>query len=339
MKTIKLGTRGSQLALWQANWVKSEIEKRNPGLEVEIVKIKTTGDKILDVPLAKVGGKGLFVKEIEEALLDKRIDLAVHSMKDVPTDFPKGLHLAAITEREDPRDALITAVRSQESGVRSQKIIKRFNDLPKGATIGTSSLRRSSQLLNIRYDLKIVQLRGNLNTRLKKLDEGQFDAIILAAAGVKRLGWADRITEYLPPETSLPAIGQGALGIETRIDDQEINKLVLFFDHPATSIAVRAERALLKRLEGGCQVPIAAHGTVVADSSASLNTPINEQLHLIGLVASTDGKKVIKDSVSGPTDKAEALGIELAEKLLKMGAWDILKEVYKTEPPMQGGAS
>ena len=319
-KKIKLGTRGSQLALWQANWVKSEIEKRNPGLEVEIVKIKTTGDKILDVPLAKVGGKGLFVKEIEEALLDKRIDLAVHSMKDVPTDFPKGLHLAAITEREDPRDALII---SQKSKVKSQK----FKDLHQGAIVGTSSLRRSSQILNIRPDLKISQLRGNLNTRLKKLDEGQFDAIILAAAGVKRLGWADRITEYLPPDVSLPAIGQGALGIETRIDDQEINKLVLFFDHPATSIAVRAERALLKRLEGGCQVPIAAHGEVKGNN-----------LNLIGLVASTDGKKVIKDSVSGTTDKAEALGIELAEKLLKMGAWDILKEVYNVAPPMQGGA-
>jgi len=319
-KKIKLGTRGSQLALWQANWVKSEIEKRTPGLEVEIVKIKTTGDKILDVPLAKVGGKGLFVKEIEEALLDKRIDLAVHSMKDVPTDFPKGLHLAAITEREDPRDALII---SQKSKVKSQK----FKDLHQGAIVGTSSLRRSSQILNIRPDLKISQLRGNLNTRLKKLDEGQFDAIILAAAGVKRLGWADRITEYLPPDVSLPAIGQGALGIETRIDDQEINKLVLFFDHPATSIAVRAERALLKRLEGGCQVPIAAHGEVKGNN-----------LNLIGLVASTDGKKVIKDSVSGTTDKAEALGIELAEKLLKMGAWDILKEVYNVAPPMQGGA-
>jgi len=319
-KKIKLGTRGSQLALWQANWVKSEIEKRTPGLEVEIVKIKTTGDKILDVPLAKVGGKGLFVKEIEEALLDKRIDLAVHSMKDVPTDFPKGLHLAAITEREDPRDALII---SQKSKVKSQK----FKDLHQGAIVGTSSLRRSSQILNIRPDLKISQLRGNLNTRLKKLDEGQFDAIILAAAGVKRLGWADRITEYLPPDVSLPAIGQGALGIETRIDDKEINKLVLFFDHPATSIAVRAERALLKRLEGGCQVPIAAHGEVKGNN-----------LNLIGLVASTDGKKVIKDSVSGTTDKAEALGIELAEKLLKMGAWDILKEVYNVAPPMQGGA-
>ncbi|MBI3398228.1 MAG: hydroxymethylbilane synthase [Deltaproteobacteria bacterium] len=320
-KNIKLGTRASQLALWQGNWVRSEIEKRNPGMEVELVKIKTTGDKILDVPLSKVGGKGLFVKEIEEALLDNRIDLAVHSMKDVPTDFPKGLHLAAITEREDPRDALIIGVKGQGSGVKG------FKDIPQGATIGTSSLRRSSQLLNMRHDLKIVQLRGNLNTRLKKLDEGQYDAIILAAAGVKRLGWADRITEYLSPEISLPAIGQGALGIETRIDDNEINDLVAFFDHKPTSVAVKAERALLKRLEGGCQVPIAAHGEIKAGN-----------LNLIGLVASTDGKKIIKDFITGPTNKAESIGIALAEKLLNMGAWDILKEVYKTEPPMQGGA-
>lgn len=329
MKELKLGTRGSQLALWQANWVKSEMEKRNPGMEVELFKIKTTGDKILDVPLAKVGGKGLFVKEIEEALLDKRIDLAVHSMKDVPTDFPKGLHLAAITEREDPRDAFITSQKhAPEGGNQGSKIkSQKFKDLPNGAKIGTSSLRRSSQLLNLRTDLKIVQLRGNLNTRLKKLDEGQYDAIILAAAGVKRLGWVDRITEYLSPDVSLPAIGQGALGIETRVDDKEINKLVAFFDHPATSTAVKAERALLKRLEGGCQVPIAAYGEVKAGN-----------LNLVGLVASTDGKKIIKDSVSGQIDKAEDLGIELAEKLLKMGAWDILKEVYKTEPPMQGGA-
>ena len=339
MKTFRLGTRGSQLALWQANWVKSEIEKKNPGIGVEIVKIKTTGDKILDVPLAKVGGKGLFVKEIEEALLSKRIDLAVHSMKDVPTDLPKGLHLAAITEREDPRDAFI----SQKSEVRSlppnasiggqkseKKItfkIQRFKDLPQGANVGTSSLRRSSQLLSLRPDLKISQLRGNLNTRLKKLDDGGFDAIILAAAGVKRLGWSDRITEYIPPEISLPAIGQGALGIETRTDDKETNALIVFFDHSPTSISVRAERAFLRRLEGGCQVPIAAYGEVK-----------DEKMNLIGLVASTDGKKIIKDSIAGTVDRAEALGVELAEKLLKMGAWDILKEVYKVAPPMQGGA-
>ena len=319
-RKIKLGSRGSQLALWQANWVKSELEKRYKNLEVEIIKIKTTGDKILDVPLAKVGGKGLFVKEIEEALLEKRIDLAVHSMKDVPTDFPNGLHLAAITEREDPRDAFII---SQKLKVKSQK----FKDLAYGASIGTSSLRRSSQLLNVRPDLKIEQLRGNLNTRLRKLNEGHFDAIILAAAGLKRLGWSERITEYLSPEISLPAIGQGALGIETRIDDKEINELTAFFDHPATSISVRAERALLKKLEGGCQVPIAAYGEVK-----------NNQLKLIGLVASIDGKRIIKDSITGQIDRAEAIGIELAERLLSMGAWDILKEVYETAPPMQGGA-
>ena len=326
MKTIRFGSRGSQLALWQAEQKKSLLETRHPGLTVTITKIKTTGDKILDVPLAKVGGKGLFVKEIEEALLDERIDLAVHSMKDVPTDFPKGLHLAAITQREDPRDVVIS-----RGG-------KKLKDFPYGAKIGTSSLRRQAQLLHVRPDFEIVQLRGNLDTRMRKLNELGLECIILAGAGVKRLGWSDRITEYLSPEISLPAIGQGALGIETRIEDRGINNLVAFFDHLPTSISVRAERALLKRLEGGCQVPIAAYGTVVADSSASLNTPINGQLHLIGLVASTDGKKIIKDSVSGRTDKAEILGIKLAEKLLKMGAWDILKEVYKTAPPMQGGA-
>ena len=336
MKTFRLGTRGSQLALWQANWVKGEIERKNPGLDVEIVKIKTTGDKILDVPLAKVGGKGLFVKEIEEALLSKRIDLAVHSMKDVPTDLPKGLHLAAITEREDPRDAFIG--RKQEAGSKKPEVENNGKscllpltscllNLPQGANVGTSSLRRSSQLLSLRPDLKISQLRGNLNTRLKKLDDGGFDAIILAAAGVKRLGWSDRITEYIPPEISLPAIGQGALGIETRTDDKETNALIAFFDHSPTSISVRGERAFLRRLEGGCQVPIAAYGEVK-----------DEKMNLIGLVASTDGKKIIKDSIAGTVDRAEALGVELAEKLLKMGAWDILKEVYKVAPPMQGGA-
>ncbi|MEK6539194.1 MAG: hydroxymethylbilane synthase [Deltaproteobacteria bacterium] len=336
LKTFRLGTRGSQLALWQANWVKGEIERKNPGLGVEIVKIKTTGDKILDVPLAKVGGKGLFVKEIEEALLSKRIDLAVHSMKDVPTDLPKGLHLAAITEREDPRDAFIG--RKQEAGSKKPEVENNGKscllpltscllNLPQGANVGTSSLRRSSQLLSLRPDLKISQLRGNLNTRLKKLDDGGFDAIILAAAGVKRLGWSDRITEYIPPEISLPAIGQGALGIETRTDDKETNALIAFFDHSPTSISVRGERAFLRRLEGGCQVPIAAYGEVK-----------DEKMNLIGLVASTDGKKIIKDSIAGTVDRAEALGVELAEKLLKMGAWDILKEVYKVAPPMQGGA-
>ena len=309
-KKVIIGTRGSALALWQANWVKSELKKKYPDIEVSLTKIKTTGDKILDVPLAKVGGKGLFVKEIEEALLEGRVHLAVHSMKDVPTFFPDGLHLRCITEREDPRDAVF-----------SRNKIKLL-DLPKGAKIGTSSLRRQSQLLHLRPDFEILQLRGNLDTRLKKLDDGHFDAIILAGAGVKRLGWADKITELLSPEVSLPAIGQGALGIETPTNDAYINDLVAFFDHPETSYAVRAERALLKRLEGGCQVPIAAYGTLSG-----------ETLTLKGLVASPDGKTLVKDALTGPKENCEKLGVELAERLLKNGAYDILKDLYQVPPP------
>lgn len=308
-RTIRLGTRGSQLALWQANWVKSKVEERNEGLTVELVKIKTTGDKILDVPLAKVGGKGLFVKEIEEALLDNRIDFAVHSMKDVPTNLPQGLHLACITEREDPRDVVISRNGSK------------LADLPKGAKIGTASLRRQAQVLNIRPDFEIVQLRGNLDTRIKKLTEVGLDAILLAGAGIKRMGWVDKITEYLEPETVLPAIGQGALGIETRDDNEEINRVVAFFDHHITSVSVCAERALLRRLEGGCQVPIAAYGTVK-----------NGRLKLVGLVGSTDGKDIVKDSLEGPEEEAEELGVKLAERLLDMGAGDILKEIYGVAP-------
>ena len=308
-KEIRVGTRGSQLALWQANWVKSSIEERYAGTTVELVKIKTTGDKILDVPLAQVGGKGLFVKEIEEALLDGRVDLAVHSMKDVPTEFPQGLHLAYITEREDPRDIVIS-----RNGTP-------LFDLPKGAKIGTASLRRQAQILKRRPDFEIVQLRGNLDTRIRKLTETDMDAIILAGAGIKRLGWAEKITEYLEPEVMLPAIGQGALGIETRIDDKEINKLTAFFNHHVTSVAVRAERALLKRLEGGCQVPIAAYGTV--DSG---------RLHLAGLVASTDGAQIITESLDGDEGAAETVGIALAERLLERGAGEILAEVYGKEP-------
>ncbi|MBI5888492.1 MAG: hydroxymethylbilane synthase [Deltaproteobacteria bacterium] len=312
-KKIVIGTRASKLALWQANWVKSEIEKRHPEAEVSLEKIKTTGDKILDVPLAKVGGKGLFVKEIEEALLDGRAHLAVHSMKDVPTVFPDGLILRAITEREDPRDAVFS-----RNGVK-------LLDLPKGAKIGTSSLRRQSQLLHLRPDFEMLHLRGNLDTRMKKLDDGHYDAIILAGAGVNRLGMHSRITELLSTEVSLPAIGQGALGIETRAGDDYINNLAAFFNHADTSCAVRAERALLRRLEGGCQVPIAAYGELKGDT-----------LRLRGLVASTDGKTFVKDVIEGPRDKAEDLGVALAEKLLKMGAWDILKNLYEVNPP--GGA-
>jgi hydroxymethylbilane synthase len=278
------------------------------GLEVELNIIKTTGDKITDVPLAQVGGKGLFVKEIEEALTDGRVDLAVHSMKDVPTEFPEGLALRCITKREDPRDALIS-----RDG-------KRLSELTEGAKVGTSSLRRRSQLLAKRPDLVITDLRGNLDTRLRKLDDGVYDAIILAGAGLNRLGWSERITELIDPDTMLPAIGQGALGIETRISDGATNELVAFFDDPNTSDAVKGERALLKKLEGGCQVPIAAYGTVK-----------DMRLKLKGLVAAIDGSRIIESSVEGNSRDSVALGVELAEELLKMGAKEILDELYSKD--------
>ena len=366
---VIIGTRKSKLALWQAEWVKSEIEKMTPGLKVELNKITTTGDKILDVPLAKVGGKGLFVKEIEEALLRGEADIAVHSMKDVPVDFPKGLHLAVTCKREDPRDAFITNKKIEDKKIRrwednnlstsqllnfstSQSLSSELNssptrysllyDLPQGATVGTSSLRRMCQLLNIRPDLKIMQLRGNLDTRLRKLDEGQFDAIILAAAGVKRLGWAERITEVLEPEISLPAIGQGAIGIECRIDDKFTNKLIEPLNHPETAVCVRAERAFLKKLEGGCQVPIAAYARLVRQGSGvrgqesknlketdcELATE-NCQLIMDGLVGNLSGDTLIKGSTKGSPDDAEKLGIKLAEELFSRGAGEILAEIYK----------
>ncbi len=319
-RKVIIGTRGSKLALWQAEWVKSELQRLHPGLEVELNKIKTTGDKILDVPLAKVGGKGLFVKEIEEALLSGGADLAVHSMKDVPTDFPGGLSLPVICRREDPRDAFIT--RKEKDAWK----IKSFQELPAGATVGTSSLRRSCQLLSIRPDLKIEQLRGNLDTRLRKLDEGQFDAIILAAAGVKRLGWAGRITEIIPLDISLPAIGQGAIGIECRENDEFINRLVEPLNHPDTSVCVRAERAFLKKLEGGCQVPIAAHarlseGMVVMD----------------GLVGSVSGDRIVKGHMQAGRADAERFGVILAEDILSRGAKEILDEVYGRCAPQVNG--
>ncbi|MCL4475073.1 MAG: hydroxymethylbilane synthase [Nitrospirae bacterium] len=318
---VIIGTRGSKLALWQAEWVKSEIQRLHPGLEVELNKIKTTGDKILDVPLAKVGGKGLFVKEIEEALLSGGADLAVHSMKDVPTDFPKGLHLPVICKREDPRDAFIAA------GVKGKGFrINSFKDLPNGATIGTSSLRRSCQLLSLRPDLGIGQLRGNLDTRLRKLDEGQFDAIILAAAGVKRLGWADRITEIIPMEISLPAIGQGAIGIECRTNDDFINHLIAPLNHSETSVCVRAERAFLKKLEGGCQVPIAAHAKLAGG-----------MIMMDGLVGSITGDRIVRGHIEGSSGDAESIGTSLAEDILSRGAKEILDEVYgRCAPPVDG---
>ena len=308
---VVIGTRGSKLALWQAEWVKSELQRMNPGLQVDLNKIKTTGDKILDVPLAQVGGKGLFVKEIEEALLRGEADLAVHSMKDVPTEFPEGLHLAVICEREDPRDAFLSRMQNGKFNITL------FADLPLSATVGTSSLRRSCQLLSIRPDIKIIQLRGNLDTRIRKLDEGQFDAIILAAAGVKRLGWANRITEVISPETSLPAIGQGAVGIECRIADKYIHNLIAPLDHADTSSCVRAERACLKRLEGGCQVPIAAHAWIESG-----------KIVMDGLVGSISGDRIVRAHTEGDRKDAEALGTKLAEDLLERGADKILSEVY-----------
>jgi len=312
---IVIATRRSMLALWQAEWIKSQLKEINPDFEIELNKIKTTGDKILDVPLSQVGGKGLFVKEIEEAMLRNEADLAVHSMKDVPTDLPDGLHLSTITKREDPRDAFIA-----RDGINS------FNDLPQGAHIGTSSLRRICQLLNRRPDLKISQLRGNVDTRLRKLAEGEYDAIILATAGVKRLGHADRITEILQPELSLPAIGQGAVGIECRKDDEFINDLLSKLNHAETAVCVRAERAFLKKLEGGCQVPIAAYAQL--RDQDPLPVTRHPSLIISGLVGSLDGKTLIKETMQGKPEEAESLGTTLAEKLLVKGAKEILDEVY-----------
>ncbi|TYO99316.1 hydroxymethylbilane synthase [Geothermobacter ehrlichii] len=308
-KKLKIGTRASQLALWQANWVRQQLENRYPDLEVELVKIKTQGDKILDVPLAMVGGKGLFVKEIEEAMLRGEVDIAVHSMKDVPTVFPDGLDLRCITAREDVRDICIL-----KPGYKS------FRDLPPGARIGTSSLRRKAQLLQLRPDFRMVDIRGNVETRIRKLTEEDLDAVVLAAAGMKRLGFAEQISEYLPVDISLPAIGQGALGLESRIDDDETNALIDFFNEPATAAAVTAERALLARLEGGCQVPIAAYATVEGQT-----------MTLRGLVASVDGAEVIRGEISGPSGEATRLGTALADDLILRGAGRILNEVYGTE--------
>ncbi len=312
-RELKIGTRGSQLALFQANWVKDQLVQAHPDLKVILIKIKTTGDKIQDAPLAKIGGKGLFVKEIEEALLQKRIDLAVHSIKDVPIEIPQGLHLSVITKREDPRDVFIS------------KDGKTLKDLPQNARIGTSSLRRQAQLLHFRSDLEFIPLRGNVETRLKKLNSMHLDGMILALAGVKRLGLEENITEIISPERSLPAIGQGALGIETRVDDREVNEKIQFLNDEESWIAVSAERAFLKKLEGGCQVPIAAFARIIGTT-----------LTIDGLVGTIDGKRLIRHHQEGPIEKAESLGIELAEILLGKGAREILNEIYQRSGPVIG---
>lgn len=303
-KIIRIGSRASKLALWQSEWVQTQLKER--GVASEIQKIITKGDKILDVPLAKIGGKGLFVKEIEEALLREEIDLAVHSMKDMPAEMPAGLQIGPIPLREDPRDALIS-----HKG-------KALADLPQGAVVGTSSLRRQAQLLALRPDLQIVSLRGNLDTRLRKVKAGEFEAILLAAAGLHRLGWASEITEYLAPETFLPAIAQGALAIQFRQLDIETLDRILFLNHSETGVAVKAERALLARLEGGCQVPIAGHATVQEN-----------EVTLKGRVLSLDGKTLIEEVQTASRLEAESLGVAVAEALLAKGADAILKALYQ----------
>jgi len=304
-ETVRIATRRSPLALWQAEFVRSSLIAMHPGIKVELVKMVTQGDKILDTPLAKVGGKGLFVKELEVGMLEGEADIAVHSMKDVPVQFPDGLHLGVICQREDPRDAFV----SNE--------YREIKDLPNGAVVGTSSLRRQCQLSAWRPDLQIKDLRGNVNTRLSKLDHSEYDAIILASAGLKRLGFQDRISQFLETSISLPAVGQGAVGIECRIDDERINQLIAPLNHETTQICVLAERAMNERLEGGCQVPIAGFAELEYG-----------QIKMRGLVGRPDGKQVVRGHVEGSAKQAEQLGIQLADDLLSRGAREILKEVY-----------
>lgn len=306
MRTVlTIATRGSKLALWQANHIRDAILAQHPGTTVELLILKTQGDKILDVPLAKIGGKGLFVKEIEEALLDGRADLAVHSMKDVPTVLPDGLHIAITPEREAPTDTLLTTRYPS------------LDALPHSAHVGTSSLRRQSQLLLMRPDLNIQFLRGNLDTRLGKLMDNQFDAIVLATSGLKRLGATAPFMIELGPPRFLPAVAQGALGIETRTDDDELHEMLAFLQHETSRITVQAERGFLTGLDGGCQVPIAAHAVLDGDT-----------VTLTGLVAEPDGSAFVRDHTAGPATQAFELGMALAERVLAAGAKEILDKVY-----------
>jgi len=307
-RVLRIGTRGSLLALKQSENVKRALESLWPDVRIEFQVIKTMGDKILDVPLAKVGGKGLFVKEIEDALLNRTVDLAVHSMKDVPAELPTGLAIGAIPLREDARDVLVS-----HDG-------KNLLELIEGAKVGTSSLRRAAQLKKLRSDLQIENLRGNLDTRLRKVREGMYDAIVLAAAGLHRMGWEDAITAYLETEDFLPAIGQGAIGIEIRNDDEELRGLLAPVHHPDSAVAVQAERSLLKELEGGCQVPIGGYARVAG-----------KMVELAGLVASVDGREIFRRSRKAPREQAEALGRELAREILEAGGKRILDEIYRME--------
>ncbi|HEY5718337.1 MAG TPA: hydroxymethylbilane synthase [Motiliproteus sp.] len=304
---IRIATRKSPLALWQAEFIKAELEKHHPGLQVELLGMVSRGDKILDVPLAKVGGKGLFVKELEHALLEKEADIAVHSMKDVPMEFPEGLGLSIICEREKPFDAFVS------------NRYDNLDALPQGAIVGTSSLRRETQIRAYRPDLEIRFLRGNVNTRLAKLDAGDYDAIILAAAGLMRLEMHDRIRDLISDELCLPAGGQGAVGVECRTDDQRVIGLLKPLHHQPTAYCVLAERAMNRHLEGGCQVPIACFATL---------NEAGDELYLRGLVGRPDGSEVLRAEIRGPVDACEQLGISVAEMLLNQGADKILKAVY-----------
>ncbi len=304
---VRIATRRSPLALWQAEYVRSSLIALHPGIKVELVKMVTQGDKILDTPLAKVGGKGLFVKELEVGMLQGDADIAVHSMKDVPVEFPEGLHLGAICQREDPRDAFVS---NEHADIKA---------LPHGAIVGTSSLRRQCQIRAWRPDLQIKDLRGNVNTRLSKLDHSEYDAIILASAGLIRLGFKERIRQYLDTDISLPAVGQGAVGIECRVDDERINQLIAPLNHEATKTCVIAERAMNQRLEGGCQVPIAGYAQLEYG-----------QIKMRGLVGRPDGKQVIRGNIEGSAKNAEQLGRMLADDLLSRGAKEILQEVYSS---------
>ncbi len=309
LKKLTIATRGSQLALWQAEYIKACLKREHAGLEVELLRIKTQGDKILDVPLAKVGGKGLFVKEIEDALLQDKADLAVHSMKDVPMLLPEGLILACIPKREIVQDVLLSANYAN------------VDALPKGAHVGTSSLRRQAQLLALRPDLQISALRGNVDTRMGKLMKGEYDAIILAAAGVKRLGLTAPYMYNLPIDSFIPAVGQGALGIECKSSRADVIEALSFLEHRTTRVCVEAERAFLATLEGGCQVPIAGYATL--DN--------NDEICLTGLVAEVDGKNILKKQIIAPATDAKAMGSELATSLLDMGAANILEKLYATD--------
>ncbi|KGD80140.1 porphobilinogen deaminase [Tatumella morbirosei] len=311
-KIIRIATRQSPLALWQAHYVQEQLMSAHPGVQVELVPMVTKGDVLLDTPLSKVGGKGLFVKELELAMLENRADLAVHSMKDVPVAFPEGLGLVTICQRADPLDAFVSGKYAS------------LDELPEGAVVGTSSLRRQCQISARRPDLVIRSLRGNVGTRLSKLDAGEYDAIILAAAGLKRLGLESRIRSTLPAEVSLPAVGQGAVGIECRTDDTALITLLQALNHHDTESCVRAERAMNTRLEGGCQVPIGSYALLQGD----------DQLWLRGLVGTPDGSQMISAERRGHRDQAEQLGIALAEELLEKGAGDILREVYQGQPPV-----